>query len=195
MLQTDLCVPQTQVLSTPWSSGSYHRHQASPVMLNLYIYSYPSTYGLHRSTTFFFITSEHVLEQKKNKEPTRGTDYICLYLFSSEHNFIHCSSSFHTFQKDHNFWDCLINYFIKVVKKLDVTWTKASIILQYTGSVIAIIIIITVMIRLYDWTIFISIIINFSLSDTHTRAHMHTPFTIKLQHQDKSVGESSAHPH
>lgn len=94
--------------------------------------------------------SEHLSGQKKNKEPTRETDYICLYLFSSEHNFIHRSSSFHTFQKDHDFWDCLINYFIKVVKKLDVTWTKASIILQYTGSVIAIIITIAVMIRLYD---------------------------------------------
>lgn len=52
---------------------------------------------------FLFFINEYVSEQKKNKEPTRGTDYICLYLFSSEHNFIHRSSSFHTFQKDHDF--------------------------------------------------------------------------------------------
>lgn len=190
MLQTDLCVLiDTMVIRFIPQTPSFTCNVKSiHLLLSQYLWS-------AQINNFFFITSEHVLEQKKNKEPTRGTDYICLYLFSSEHNFIHCSSSFHTFQKDHNFWDCLINYFIKVVKKLDVTWTKASIILQYTGSVIAIIIIITVMIRLYDWTIFISIIINFSLSDTHTRAHTHTPFTIKLQHQDKSVGESSAHPH
>lgn len=84
------------------------------------------------------------------KNTTEG-QIICLYLFSSEHSFNHCSSSFHTFRKDHDLWDCFINNFIKVVcKKIkEVTWTKASIILQYTGSIIWIIIIIIAMILLY----------------------------------------------
>lgn len=90
-------------------------------------------------------------KQVTSCKSTTEEQIICLYLFSSEHNFNHCSSSFHTFRKDHDLWDCFINHFIKVVcrKIKEVTWTKASIILQYTGSIIVIIIIIIAMIFLY----------------------------------------------
>lgn len=129
MLRANLCGPETWAWSTLWSFSSY-----------------ATKWSCLRRT-----------RKRWKSPPEEQIIYVSIYFHQNTILVIVAVVFILHHQKDHDFWDCLINYFIKVVKKLDVTWTKASIILQYTGSVIAIIIIITVMIRLYDFEPFSSL--------------------------------------
>lgn len=117
-------------------------------------------WSAHINHFFFYAKKWTCIRRKRRRRkspPEEQIIYVSIYFHQNTILVIVAVVFILHHQKDHDFWDCLINYFIKVVKKLDVTWTKASIILQYTGSVIAIIIIITVMIRLYDFEPFSSL--------------------------------------
>ena len=92
-----------------------------------------------------FALSQHTNAQQRNRL------YVCIY-FHQNTILIIVAVVFILFEKIMT-CETFINHFIKVVcKKIkEVTWTKASIILQYTGSIIVIIIIIIAMILLYDF--------------------------------------------
>lgn len=87
----------------------------------------------------------------RTKTQQRNRLYVCIY-FHQNTILIIVAVVFILFEKVMT-RETFINHFIKVVcKKIkEVTWTKASIILQYTGSIIVIIIIIIAMILLYDF--------------------------------------------
>lgn len=93
-----------------------------------------------RTLFLSFYTSQETKGHKMNRL------YVSIY-FHQNTILIIVAVVFILSRKDHDSWDCFINHFIKVVcKKIkEVTRTKASIILQYTGSIIGIIIIIIAM--------------------------------------------------
>lgn len=116
----------------------------------------------------------HISQETKRHEMNRL--YVSIY-FHQNTILIIVAVVFILSRKDHHSWDCFINHFIKVVcKKIkEVTRTKASIILQYTGSIIGIIIIIIAM-DTSNMTLNLFHLYNHkSLSHSRTHAHAQTP--------------------